>query len=53
MTIECRYHRWRVAIRLPVWAIDRHWYGMLGALYEFHESERRGFFWVMTTRGLA
>lgn len=30
---ELRYFRWRTAIRRPIWAFDRHWYQMLGALY--------------------
>ncbi len=36
-----RYFRWRTTIHSPVWALDRHWYGMLGRLYMLDHPELR------------
>jgi hypothetical protein len=31
---ESRYYTWRSAIVRPIWVLDRHWYTMLGQLYQ-------------------
>lgn len=28
-----RYYRWRRVFGTPLWAVDQHWYVMLGNLY--------------------
>lgn len=32
---DARYLRWRSVIGKPLWAVDRHWYQMLGWLHAF------------------
>lgn len=41
MSVNARYFRWRTAIRKPIWAFDRHWYTMLGALYLLDHPDQR------------
>lgn len=33
-----RYFRWRDAMKMPVWVVDRHWYVMLGGLWAMDKA---------------